>query len=52
MTNIIISDLEKNNHNNQLIDVLPYQQELVKGGWVFAVKLVAFGIRVAIKVSK
>ncbi|WP_255412143.1 hypothetical protein [Cyanothece sp. BG0011] len=34
MSNIIISDLEKINNKNQIIDVLPNQQQLVKGGEV------------------
>ncbi|EAZ92789.1 hypothetical protein [Crocosphaera chwakensis] len=34
MSNIIISDLEKINNKNQITDVLPHQQKLVKGGEV------------------
>ncbi|WP_198648523.1 hypothetical protein [Cyanothece sp. BG0011] len=45
MSNIIISDLEKINNKNQMIDVLPNRQQLVKGGGVE----VEFSISIKIK---
>lgn len=32
MSNLIISDLEKTNNENQLVDILPQDQQLVVGG--------------------